>query len=164
MAPVPVLVVKNFYLGPIRNIIFPCSLQTEWSNAFIEKIKELQKFFRAHLHLVRINTPENFSKDMIVEESLQKFINTYALEDYTVSIYNDFNETDGILHFTEAMKGDLIVMATHGRRGIAHLFYGSIAEHVVNHAPNLIWTFVSKGVHKEHAEQIEVDQENVHVK
>ena len=30
---------------------------------------------------------------------------------------------------------DLIVMGTHGRTGIAHLLLGSVAEHVVRHAP-----------------------------
>jgi universal stress protein A len=29
----------------------------------------------------------------------------------------------------------LIVMGTHGRSGLAHLFMGSVAEHVVRHAP-----------------------------
>ena len=30
---------------------------------------------------------------------------------------------------------DLIVMSTHGRTGLAHLFLGSVAERVVRHAP-----------------------------
>jgi universal stress protein A len=30
---------------------------------------------------------------------------------------------------------DLIVMATHGRTGLGHLFIGSVAERVVRHAP-----------------------------
>ena len=30
---------------------------------------------------------------------------------------------------------DLIVMGTHGRTGLAHLFMGSVAEHVVRTAP-----------------------------
>ena len=30
---------------------------------------------------------------------------------------------------------DLIVMSTHGRTGLAHLFVGSVAERVVRHAP-----------------------------
>ena len=30
---------------------------------------------------------------------------------------------------------DLIIMGTHGRTGLAHVFLGSVAEHVVRHAP-----------------------------
>ena len=30
---------------------------------------------------------------------------------------------------------DLILMGTHGRTGLAHVFLGSVAEHVIRHAP-----------------------------
>src|SRR6266571_4113109 len=36
----------------------------------------------------------------------------------------------------EAEQGvDLILMGTHGRTGLAHVFLGSVAEHVVRQAP-----------------------------
>ena len=38
-------------------------------------------------------------------------------------------------------KGDLIAMGTHGRKGVAHLVIGSIAEDVVNHNKGLVWTY-----------------------
>jgi len=43
--------------------------------------------------------------------------------------------TDGILDYTEAHGVDLIVMATHGRTGLAHFVKGSVAESVVRRAP-----------------------------
>ncbi|HEY1304321.1 MAG TPA: universal stress protein [Vicinamibacterales bacterium] len=39
-----------------------------------------------------------------------------------------------IVRYAEHHGIDLIVMGTHGRRGIAHLFLGSVAEHVVRTA------------------------------
>ncbi len=41
---------------------------------------------------------------------------------------------DGILKAAEEIKADLIVMATHGRRGLAHFFMGSIVESVLRRA------------------------------
>ena len=38
---------------------------------------------------------------------------------------------DGILAYAERVEADLIVMATHGRRGFDHLLIGSVAEAVV---------------------------------
>ena len=35
---------------------------------------------------------------------------------------------------------DLIVMGTHGRRGLSHLLMGSVAEHVMRHAPCPVMT------------------------
>jgi nucleotide-binding universal stress UspA family protein len=40
-----------------------------------------------------------------------------------------------IIEVAEAEKVDLIVMATHGRTGLSHLFMGSVAERVVRTAP-----------------------------
>ena len=40
-----------------------------------------------------------------------------------------------ILETAEAVGAELIVMATHGRTGLAHVLLGSVAERVVRHAP-----------------------------
>lgn len=40
-----------------------------------------------------------------------------------------------IVEHTRGLDIDLIVMGTHGRTGLAHLFMGSVAERVVRHAP-----------------------------
>jgi universal stress protein A len=42
---------------------------------------------------------------------------------------------DGIIHVAREHGIDLIVMGTHGRTGLAHVFLGSVAEKVVRHAP-----------------------------
>ena len=42
---------------------------------------------------------------------------------------------DHIQDFAREQKVDLIVMGTHGRRGLAHLFLGSVAEHTLRGAP-----------------------------
>jgi nucleotide-binding universal stress UspA family protein len=40
-----------------------------------------------------------------------------------------------IVEYARTLNVDLIVMGTHGRTGVAHLFMGSVAERVVRHAP-----------------------------
>jgi nucleotide-binding universal stress UspA family protein len=42
---------------------------------------------------------------------------------------------DAIVRFAADKEIDLIVMGTHGRTGLAHLFMGSVAEKVVRKAP-----------------------------
>src|SRR3990170_3239858 len=39
-----------------------------------------------------------------------------------------------ILEVAKDLDVDLIVMGTHGRTGLAHVFFGSVAEHVVRHS------------------------------
>jgi nucleotide-binding universal stress UspA family protein len=42
---------------------------------------------------------------------------------------------DEIVRYAREQNIDLIVLGTHGRRGVAHLLAGSVAEHVVRAAP-----------------------------
>lgn len=39
-----------------------------------------------------------------------------------------------ILEVASELGADLIVMGTHGRTGLTHVFFGSVAEHVVRHS------------------------------
>ena len=45
------------------------------------------------------------------------------------------NSAGVIVQYAADKNIDLIVMGTHGRTGLAHLFMGSVAEHVVRTAP-----------------------------
>jgi len=45
-----------------------------------------------------------------------------------------------IVEHAQAVRADLIVMGTHGRSGISHLFLGSVAERVVRHASCPVFT------------------------
>lgn len=40
-----------------------------------------------------------------------------------------------ICQFAEQQHSDLIIMGSHGRTGLAHVFLGSVAERVVRHSP-----------------------------
>jgi nucleotide-binding universal stress UspA family protein len=140
-ARVPVLVVKDYLKGPIKNIVFPNTLETEHQEDLVMKVKALQNFFKAHLHLVWINTPLNFSSDTHTNERLTMFAKRFMLKDYTISIFNHTDEELGILEFTKSIKGDLIAMGTHARKGISHVVNGSLAEDVVNHNKGLVWTY-----------------------
>jgi universal stress protein A len=45
------------------------------------------------------------------------------------------NPAAEICRVAQERAANLIVMGTHGRTGLAHLFLGSVAEHVIRHAP-----------------------------
>jgi nucleotide-binding universal stress UspA family protein len=59
---------------------------------------------------------------------------------YSLNIYNDVTEEEGIVCFAEELNADMISMVTHRRTGIAHLIAGSIAEDVVNHSKRPVLT------------------------
>lgn len=140
-ATMPVLVIKNYFKGPIKNIVFPTTLETEDLQDFTLKVKALQAFFKAKLHIVYINTPTNFTSDTITYERLKEFGKRFMLRNYTLNVFNHTFEETGIHEFTKSIKGDLIAMGTHGRRGFARIINGSVTEDVVNHSDCPIWTY-----------------------
>jgi nucleotide-binding universal stress UspA family protein len=141
---VPVLVMKDYYKGPIKNIVFPNTLDTENQEGLTMKVKALQAFFKAHLHIVWINTPSNFTSDNVTLERLEAFARRFMLKNCTISIFNQTDEEKGIVEFANSIDADLIAMGTHGRKGISHLLNGSLAEDVVNHYKGLVWTYSLK--------------------
>ena len=51
---------------------------------------------------------------------------------------------DVIVQTAEELKADLIVMGTHGRRGLSRALLGSVAESVVRHSPVPVLTLRMK--------------------
>ena len=50
-----------------------------------------------------------------------------------------------ILDVARDVHADAVVMGTHGRRGVSQLFIGSVAEHIVRHAPVPVLTVRGAG-------------------
>jgi len=137
----PVLSVKSpVSTDNIKDIAFATNFRDDYSK-LIGRLVKLQKIFDATIHLVSINTPSNFENDRYYKEAMKKFAEEHKLENYTMNVYNDDPEEDGIIYFAEDIDADMIALGTHGRTGIGRLLSGSIAEDVVNHAKRPVWTF-----------------------
>jgi len=148
-SPVPVIAVKNYEPGQlIKHIVFPNSLETGNQEDLVMKVKALQNFFKANLHIIWVNTPALYKPETQIRLKLQAFAKRFMLKDYTINVFNYSNEEAGIHEFTKQVNGDLIAMGTHGITGIAHLFTGSVAEDVVNHVRYPVWTYCAKSAEK----------------
>ena len=68
--------------------------------------------------------------------TLQKYADPRrALASIGDIIVKDGDPRDAILEVTEKLGIDLVVMGTHGRRGLARMFLGSVAEDVTRRSP-----------------------------
>jgi nucleotide-binding universal stress UspA family protein len=79
-SPVPVIAIKKTVHQAVKNIVFPNSLGDDQED-LIKRVKELQAFFKATLHLVYFNTPVNFRRDGEVKPLLKSFASRFALTD-----------------------------------------------------------------------------------
>lgn len=138
---IPVLVIKqeieNF---KIENIVFASNFHLDARKAF-QKILNFTSIFRAKIHLLKINTIHNFETTKESSDAIRNFINDFNLENYTLNIYDDISVEAGVLNFSKVIDADVIILNTHGRRGLAHLFTGSISEDLANHAKLPVVTF-----------------------
>jgi nucleotide-binding universal stress UspA family protein len=139
-AKCPVITIKKKRdFTKIHNIAFASNFEGDQMHV-VEELFKLQDIFNAKLHLVKINTPNNFEPNRNILKVMKEFVNKYNITNYTLNIYNDYIEEDGIIYFSDDMEVDMIALATHGRTGFMHLLSGSIAEDIVNHAKRPVWT------------------------
>jgi nucleotide-binding universal stress UspA family protein len=126
-----------------KSIVYATSMDKQ-EETFSRVVRTTQRLYDSTIHLVRINTPGNFQRDAVVKKYMQDFAKRLQLKNYTLNVFNDVNEEEGIVYFADSINADLIAMSTHGRTGFAHVLAGSIAEDVVNHARRPVLTFVTK--------------------
>ncbi|MCB0487588.1 MAG: universal stress protein [Cyclobacteriaceae bacterium] len=143
-AHVPVLTVhKKPTKIDFKNIVYATAMSKD-EEAFAKIVKRAQKMYNSTIHLLRVNTPGDFQRDRVAKDYMEKFAKKLGLTNYTVNIYNDITEEEGIIYFADSINADMIAMATHGRTGFAHVLAGSIAEDVVSHAKRPVLTHVVK--------------------
>lgn len=139
-AKCPVITIKKKRdFAKIHNIAFASNFEGDQAHVVVELFK-LQEIFGAKLHLVKINTPNNFEPTRKSLKIMEDFVKRYNIGNHTLNIYNDYVEEEGIIYFCEDIEADMIALATHGRTGLMHLLSGSIAEDIVNHAKRPVWT------------------------
>ncbi|MEQ8364140.1 MAG: universal stress protein [Cyclobacteriaceae bacterium] len=126
-----------------KNIVYATAMSKD-EEKFAKVVMKAQAMYNSKIHLVRVNTPGDFQRDKIAKDYMEKFAKKLGLKNYTINVYNDLTEEEGIIYFAESIKADMIAMATHGRTGFAHVLAGSIAEEVVSHAKRPVLTLVTK--------------------
>jgi len=144
-SPVPVLSIKKGFRGGIKNIVLATDL-SPLPNKVTEKLLALQKFFKARLHIVYVNTPFNFKAEDTLHALLNDFIVQSGLhKNSDAHLYSDYDMVAGIQNFAKQNKADIIAVPTHSRKGLAHFIFGSVAEDVTNHIECPIWTLSTEG-------------------
>ena len=103
------------------------------------------------LHVIPDNPHQTFAENFLtkgdlekIQKSIEEYLDDNYAERYTKKIGNEITyelvtrsgrEDNEILKFAEQEHVDIIVMGTHGRTGIEHVVFGSVAEKVLRHSP-----------------------------
>jgi nucleotide-binding universal stress UspA family protein len=139
-------------MAAFSKILLPTDF-SDFSNQAMEQALAWAAHFGAELHLLHVVTVHNydpFNPDMGFPEvniagSLQQTAERQMEQIATMSrdegpevtqeIRTGFSPWNEIVTVAAEQNTDLIIMATHGRRGLEKLFLGSTAEKVLEHTP-----------------------------
>ena len=147
----------------ISRILFPTDF-SEFSLAAIKYARELAGLFDAQIHCVHVvdeayqywtgmgpeATPLGPAVEdlaSIAEAQMQRFHDDYliGLKYVPVTAVVVGRPHKEIVQYAKEKMIDMIVMATHGRGGLAHMLLGSTADKVVHHAPCPVLTVRGSG-------------------
>ena len=135
---IPVLVIKNEMINTdFSDVIIATDFSEESIPAF-KKLLNTLDFLNAQKHLLYVNLPnEKFKTTSEMEKMAIDFLmeaegNVDRL--INVNYVCEKSIEKGILSFSNLIGADLISVITHGKKGLSHIFSGSIAEDLTNHS------------------------------
>jgi nucleotide-binding universal stress UspA family protein len=132
----------------LKKILFPTDF-SDCADQAMEQAIYLSRRFKAELHMLHVSVLHtmvdyagylndvNSKLKNLARDHMAAAIEAHKAGDLKIKQIQSTGMSAGsiILEYTGAQDIDLIVMGTHGRRGLGHLFLGSIAEETVRLAP-----------------------------
>jgi nucleotide-binding universal stress UspA family protein len=137
----------------IQNIIVPIDF-SKMSMQAVEIAKQLARRFAASIHLAHVRQ-FNYAADFVAPvppivpfsfmtyeqdaeqtalKELKKVASGCGISSATCDVLSGAPPFDEICRLAQTIPADLVVMSTHGRTGLRHVFLGSTAERIVQHS------------------------------
>ncbi len=140
----------------IKKILFPTDYSRCADQAFGVAVQFALRF-KAELHLLHAHVPHESDPqplsqirqgkgEELLSESMKDVIAQTQASGLSIvgSVVRDIAVGPVILDYVKENDIDLVVMGTHGRRGLGHLFLGSVAEEVVRFSTCPVLTIKEK--------------------
>ena len=148
---------------PKYNKVLFCTDFSENSDYAFEFAFGIAKRDEGLLYILHV-IPRNLQQEMLsshisedilrnIQKGLEQELDDNYKEHYTKKIEDAVRfevvtksgrEDEEIIEFAKKEKVDIIVMGTHGKTGIEHVFFGSVAEKVLRHSPFPIFVIPCK--------------------
>ena len=146
----PVLLRKEVAMHEFKKILFPVDL-SEAASKIAPYVRELAVKFEAEIHLLFVaRILQHFTSIYVPHPSVNKFEGEIVkgaekkLQEFMEESFPDHpckakvilgDAAEEVLNYVQSEGIDLVVMGTHGRKGLEHILFGSVAERVVKRSP-----------------------------
>lgn len=118
----------------VRKILVPTDL-SDHSLVAIEYAKNVARLFHASVHILHVvEDLDSFVADKCKEVTMFLALRLSDMSNCYTLVRRGEPERE-IIRVASEGKFDLIIMATHGKTGFAHVLLGTVAERVVERSP-----------------------------
>lgn len=131
----PVLVVKSKPKSVEFEAVVLATDFSEDSVSAVSSAMELLNGLSNKVTLLHVNRPNiNFASTEEIEERVENFLHKAKHPEWKdrITYIADYSVENAVMSYANKNNMDAIAMITHGRKGISHLFNGSISEDLVN--------------------------------
>lgn len=147
LSPVPVITVGDLPVNfGITKIVFASDFQDKEISPILQRVFDLSHIFKAELHFLYVELNRQFLNEKDSYRKVKDSISNFDLRGKDIEVYFAPTQEDGVTSYIEEHKPDLLVLCTHGRKGIAHFFMGSVSENLAAYSriPVLTYNINSK--------------------
>ncbi len=139
----------------IKTILYPVDF-TSSTKRVLPYAKLLRDKFGAEIHLIHVvRGPEEFTgfemggvwfstyEDQLIKgakRAMERFVDRYFVKTPPKTHVAMGDVVDEIVRYSEELDADIIVIGTHGRKGLEKVVFGSIAEGVLRKANRPVLT------------------------
>lgn len=135
LSETPVITTREEVVNPKFDKIVFASDFSEGIGKSFRKIADLASVFESTVELVRIITRDDFYFSGPMLDSMDVFAKDHGLVNYNCHVYAAESVQIGINEFAQRKNADLVTTITHGRRGLARLFNGSVTSDIMKSSP-----------------------------
>jgi nucleotide-binding universal stress UspA family protein len=141
---------KECAMQPFRKILFPVDLSSV-APTIAPYVSEMQAKFNGEVHVLFVaRLFEYFTSIYVPHPSIKNFEDEIVkgaqkkLKEFTTAFFKDRpfkarvvtgDPAEEILKYVQSEGMDLIIIGTHGRKGLERVIFGSVAERVVTKSP-----------------------------
>ncbi len=162
LAPCSVLTVRCEEVSELRRIVVPIDFSV-FSHKALRVAVEAAWKYNSELHILHIIERHSFpsiynegvrrGKDWLhdvkarIQEEVEELLKKLGAEGVKTSLHiSEGHPSREIITYAQENNADLIIVATHGLRGINYLLMGSVSEKVVRHSQCPVLTVKSKSI------------------
>lgn len=132
-AEVPVFVVKeNARSLDVKKVMLLSNFGENMQKGF-DQLRCLMKPFDPTYLLTHVIDQHSFHPTQTALAKIEFFRNENMLENSEIIIHTDYHIEDGLNYLIKKHQPDLVMMFTHGYKGIERWLKGSLTEELVNH-------------------------------